>query len=93
MRLYEEDTILKKIIRSKDLADEVQAYSLLTSTSSSMPRPYMCPCSLLQWAYDKADSFLSSMLALRACTYKEDVITGDLMAGGALTEDILEARS
>jgi len=57
MRLYEEDTILKKIVKRKDLADEVQVYSLLTSTSSTTPRPYLRSCSLLQWALDKTGSF------------------------------------
>jgi len=57
MRLYEEDTILRNIVRRKDLADEVQAFSLLTSTSSTTPRSYLRPCSLLQWAHDNAGQF------------------------------------
>jgi len=93
IRLYEEDTILKKIVRRKNLANEVQAYSLLTSMFSTRPRPYLRPCSLLQWTHDVAGSFLSGIQALRTCTYKEDVMTGDMMADGGHTEDVLEARS
>jgi len=82
-----------RMVRHKDFADEEQAYSLLTSTSSTTPRLHLRPCSLLQWAHDKAGTFLSAMLVLRTYTYKKDVITGDVMAGGASTEDALEARS
>jgi len=58
------------MVRRKDFADEVQAYSLLTSTFSTTPRLHLGPCSFLQWAHDKAGTFLSAMLALRACTRK-----------------------
>jgi len=75
VQLHEEDMTLRKIIRRKNSTDEVQAYTLLMSTSSTTPRPYLHPCSLSQWAH-KAGSFLSNMLALQACTYEEDVMAG-----------------
>jgi len=42
---------------------------------------------LSQWARDKAGTFLFGMLALQTYTYEEN-----MMAGGNLTEDALEAK-
>jgi len=66
----------------------IQTYSILTSTRSTTPRPYLHPCSLSQWAHGKAGSFLFGMLALQTCIYEENV-----MAGSDSTENALEARS